>query len=99
MLNGGAVTVGLPLLNCFLNGNGNGEGHTLQALAGLLAEFAAKATDEDKQKLLQILDGKRTAAPEPAKVMTPPKGGTKGASSGEGTDSREASPTGGKALR
>ncbi len=23
MLNGGAVTVGLPLLNCFLNGNGN----------------------------------------------------------------------------
>src|SRR5688572_13807736 len=23
MLGGGAVTVGLPLLNCFLNGNGN----------------------------------------------------------------------------
>ena len=23
ILNGGAVTVGLPLLNCFLNGNGN----------------------------------------------------------------------------
>ena len=23
MLNGGAVTVALPLLNCFLNGNGN----------------------------------------------------------------------------
>src|SRR5688572_27041477 len=23
MLNGGAVTVGLPLLNCFLNGNGS----------------------------------------------------------------------------
>lgn len=57
MLNGGAVTVGVPLLNCFLNGNGtalaNGEPMPLRfgtwswGLAGSRSVFIPKTTGKD----------------------------------------------------